>query len=489
MGQRIDLLSDAEHVHDCNRETELIESPISNHDVIAQFMRELFARADHGQIEVNVRNGRFYSKLFSVGALDDCINFCIEHAASAEGVYVSAGLRRSDLPYGKSGTNKDVIAVTALKLDIDDETAAATALAKLEDVGLTPSLVVTTGTVPFKRLHLWWLLQEPCHDIATVQAIEKKLIKALGADSTADPRRMMRLPGSVNHPNKKKKLKGRVPETVKMERGRQGRYTIDEIRASAKLFSEDDLTVKSVCESALPTASALDIPTSPNPAQSIVTGSKLARLLSEVKPGNWHNPIRDAVAHLVTKGIDDEGIQELLKHRRLSDYTIEQTRENIQKLIDGARRKDWPQTEAAPRKYPEPISWTPVDPTSFPKFPFIYRDYLCRGYLSLTVSPGGIGKSTLSLIEAVSMAIGRDLLGFQLNGEFERLARTKVWYFNLEDPMDLIMRRVAGTCLHYDIDQAELDGWLFINSGLDDPLVTAIEKQKKPNSTSRFFSI
>ena len=234
MGQRIDLLSDAEHVHDCNRETELKESPISNHNVIAQFIRELFARADHGQIEVNVLNGRFYSKLFSVRALEDCIAFCIEHAGSAEGIYVSAGIRRPELRDGDFGGNNDILAVTALKLDIDDEAAAATALAKLEDVGLTPSLVVTTGTVPSERLHLWWLLEEPCNDIATVQTIEKMLIKALGADSTADPRRIMRLPGSVNHPNEKKKLKGRVAETVTMRVDRQDRYTIDEIRASSK---------------------------------------------------------------------------------------------------------------------------------------------------------------------------------------------------------------------------------------------------------------
>ena len=487
VGQRIDLLSDAEHVHDCNRQTELIESPISNHDVIAQFIRELFARANHGQIEVNVRNGRFYSKLFSVSALDECIAFCIEHAASAEGVYVSAGLRRPDLQDRKSGTNNDVIAVTALKLDIDEKAAAATALAKLADVDLTPNLIVTTGTVPFKRLHLWWLLEEPCNDIATVQAIEKMLIKALGADSTADPRRIMRLPGSVNHPNEKKKFKGRVAETVTMRVGRQDRYTIDEIRASAKLFFEDDQIVAGVSEEALPTASALDIPPSPNSVQSIVTDSKLTKLLREVKPGNWHNPIRDTVAHLVSKGLDNEAIQELLRHYRLPSYSIEQTRKDIQSLINGARQKDWATTGTTSNKYPEPTPWTPVDPTSFSKFPFIYRDYMCRGYLSLTVSPGGIGKSTLSLTEAVSMAIGRDLLGFQLNGEFEPLARTKVWYFNLEDPIDLIVRRVAGIYLHYDIEQAELADWLFINSGLDDPLVTAIEEQRTAKVEESLF--
>ena len=138
------------------------------------------------------------------------------------------------------------------------------------------------------------------------------------------------------------------------------------VRHQSLLFV-DDQTVKSVCENPLPTVSALDIPTSSNPAQSIVTNGKLANLLREVKPGNWHNPMRNVVAHLVSKGLDDEGIHELLKNRRLPGYSIDQTRRDIQTFIDGARRKEWAPTEAALKKYPEPISWTPVDPHKLSK--------------------------------------------------------------------------------------------------------------------------
>jgi hypothetical protein len=46
--------------------------------------------------------------------------------------------------------------------------------------------------------------------------------------------------------------------------------------------------------------------------------------------------------------------------------------------------------------------------------------------------------------------------------------RLKVWYFNLEDPLEEIDRRVAAPKLHYKI---AIEGRLFKNGGRDTPLV------------------
>ena len=48
---------------------------------------------------------------------------------------------------------------------------------------------------------------------------------------------------------------------------------------------------------------------------------------------------------------------------------------------------------------------------------------------------GWNGKSNLSLVEAVSMAIGRDLLA----GNNE-IPKRNVWYMNLEDPLEEVER-------------------------------------------------
>ena len=50
------------------------------------------------------------------------------------------------------------------------------------------------------------------------------------------------------------------------------------------------------------------------------------------------------------------------------------------------------------------------DPRSIPPRQFLHAGHYIRGFLSATIAPGGLGKTSLQLVEAVGMAIGRDLL-------------------------------------------------------------------------------
>ena len=92
---------------------------------------------------------------------------------------------------------------------------------------------------------------------------------------------------------------------------------------------------------------------------------------------------------------------------------------------------------------------------------WLYGKHLIRGYVSATVSPGGVGKTTLELTEAIALATGRDLLGVAVR------ERVRVWHYNLEDPRDELLRRAWAICERFDIDPSELEGWLFLDSGRD----------------------
>jgi len=146
---------------------------------------------------------------------------------------------------------------------------------------------------------------------------------------------------------------------------------------------------------------------------------------------------------------------------------------------EDARRSDPPPHQEDPRdtsqakaERPDPLpvatAWDGVDPAKIPRRQWLYGRYLCRGILSVTVSPGGVGKSSLALVEALQMATGRKLHDQALPG-----GAVRVWYINLEDPPDELDRRTAGACLHYGIRYSELAGRLFINSGVDTPLKLA----------------
>jgi phage/plasmid primase-like uncharacterized protein len=124
-------------------------------------------------------------------------------------------------------------------------------------------------------------------------------------------------------------------------------------------------------------------------------------------------------------------------------------------------------TQAFATVKPAFLSWEEVDPAELPRREWLYGHDYIRKFCSLTVAPGGLGKSTLVLVEAVAMATGRALLGVPPR------ARLKVVYFNAEDPLDEIKARVVAICQHYGIPQSELVGRLFVQSGRDQDILLA----------------
>lgn len=110
-------------------------------------------------------------------------------------------------------------------------------------------------------------------------------------------------------------------------------------------------------------------------------------------------------------------------------------------------------------------SWVSVDPRGIAPRTFLYGKHYVRKFASVTVAPGGLGKSTLVLAECIAMATGRAILGVKPAGLL------KVVYFNAEDPFDEIQRRVLAICQHYGINQSELVGQLFVASGRDQELI------------------
>jgi len=110
-----------------------------------------------------------------------------------------------------------------------------------------------------------------------------------------------------------------------------------------------------------------------------------------------------------------------------------------------------------------PYTWR--DPRTIPPRAWLYDRHYIRRFVTSTIAPGGLGKSSLALVEAIAMATGRNLLGAVVQRPL------RVWYWNGEDPREEVERRVAAILLNYQIDPDELDGRLFLDSGRDTPLV------------------
>ena len=112
-------------------------------------------------------------------------------------------------------------------------------------------------------------------------------------------------------------------------------------------------------------------------------------------------------------------------------------------------------------------SWEIIDFATLPRRQWVYGTTYIRQFCSMTVAPGGLGKSTLVMIEGIAMATGRNLLGVD-PGEPKR-----VIYFNAEDPLVELQLRVAAICIHFGIKQSELVGKFFLQSGRENEILLA----------------
>ncbi|KYK50080.1 hypothetical protein A1D31_22475 [Bradyrhizobium liaoningense] len=115
----------------------------------------------------------------------------------------------------------------------------------------------------------------------------------------------------------------------------------------------------------------------------------------------------------------------------------------------------------------EPYVW--IDAEKIPLRDWLYGRLLVRRFLTVTIAPGGVGKSSLIACEALAMASGRNLLGVLPT------RRLKVWLWNLEDPQEETARKIQAAAKHYGLIAGDITGWLFVNSGRDHALVIAKE--------------
>jgi hypothetical protein len=102
-----------------------------------------------------------------------------------------------------------------------------------------------------------------------------------------------------------------------------------------------------------------------------------------------------------------------------------------------------------------PVIWRPdelkVSFSNIPHRQWLYGVDLVRGELTVLGSPGGVGKSSLAIGMAVSIATGTELLGEKVRG-----GDLAVMLINAEDSGTEIQRRVWAFCMAHNIAEQNL---------------------------------
>ena len=142
-----------------------------------------------------------------------------ERANGTANVYVGACPR-----FRRSGKREDVSTVIAAwadldfhQIDGDRDKAAAIAEARIASLRIVPTIVAWTGN----GLHTWWLFNEPQAltdewPAERFEAINRGIAAALGGDAVHDLARVLRVPGTMNLPDARKRARGCVPVRARL---------------------------------------------------------------------------------------------------------------------------------------------------------------------------------------------------------------------------------------------------------------------------------
>ncbi|MBY0260124.1 AAA family ATPase [Methylobacterium sp.] len=125
-----------------------------------------------------------------------------------------------------------------------------------------------------------------------------------------------------------------------------------------------------------------------------------------------------------------------------------------------------PENDAA-MSGPTPFEWT--DPDRLPRRDWLYGNLLIRKEVSATLAPGGVGKTSLGIVEALALASGKKLL------DIAPKQRCNVWIWNGEEPMEEMQRRIMAACRHFGLTPSDIDGHLFVDTADTLDLVLATE--------------
>lgn len=342
-----------------------------------------------------------------------------------------------------SAKDSDIIGAFFLWADCDDPAAAGN-VHRFD--GPKWSAAVVTGTVPTTRVHTYWALQQPITDMAEWRAMQEQIAAHFGSDRTVvNPSRIMRVGGTVAYPASHKQARGYVKEVTTI------RTKYDEDRPAVTLDQ-----MRRVFGSSTPAK-----PAHPSSNFNIDTGIRPAldreRTAIQALSGvEWNNAVLKLVGSYIRKGLSDGEIHALTDPLTLAGFTVEQTRAEVQDIINRTRAN--PRFELAQdyaqSNFDAPATTTPSsDYTGLLEWfddiqPALTDSYIVKGVMSaeamsVVYGPSNSGKTFFALDIAYHIAIGAPWRG-------RRVKQSCVLYLAAEGGRG-VANRVAALRLEHGV--------------------------------------
>lgn len=196
--------------------------PKGNTEEAVEFLEHMFPGLSRHLVAID-QKGRVTARTFSPDQIDK-LRAWIDARQGLSNLYFHVNALRPGIA-NKKATKDDVATALRLHSDIDDTTADE----RILKFSPRPSVVVFSGG----GYHPYWNLAHPTGDLSGVEASNMAIAKALGGDNCHNIDRILRLPGTVNIPNAKKKRAGRKPTLARVVKADWSlRYSLDDFAQS-----------------------------------------------------------------------------------------------------------------------------------------------------------------------------------------------------------------------------------------------------------------
>jgi hypothetical protein len=264
--------------------------------------------------------------------------------------YIGAALRRPEWPGTERSDGKDTLVAFSLFADYEHETGDADLSEGATAFDLNPAFMVTTGEIPHPRRHAY---------VLTIEDIEPDQIKAGAAALqrvyNSDPGvisadRVLRLGGTINRPDPKKRANGRVNELT----------AFSVVRGARSHRIADIIALKPSEQASGANGAAGDADLGGEEQKAAKSPEELLALLAKARTinpdgsGNWNSCMLDILGSLVG--------------RRETDFAIKMI---CAQSCDGGY--DDPELEAFLQR--TRVSFDMPDPTSFATAPPVERPW------------------------------------------------------------------------------------------------------------------
>jgi len=332
----------------------------------------------------------------------------------------------------------------------DHDAAQSVGLLQDTPLAIKPAFLIVTGRDPAIRAQSFWSISEGMASPSIIRDINKKLAIHFKADpAVVNPTRLMRLPGSVAWPVKKGRTKPEMTELLWPNDKRQGRYPLHFIQHAVKDIIDPSKPPELPEQSQQATETAETHETSPPGSEQwappVRQHAPISQLIDATKQdGTWHNSVLRLVGSWINRGLSDKEIHLFAPALTRPGYTLRQTHEEIQKMIEGARQK-WqlpdrdPFADAAPPAEKQGI-WTDDsdDLDDIPQRPWLVPGIALRGAVTLLSGQGAGGKSSFVVGLTTCMAAG------VAYGKIVPVKALRPANYNVEDDRDEQRRRYAA---------------------------------------------